>query len=279
MKSAYLLMLSFAFSHYSDSRKHETESDFNKTVGAFTSFRRKRAMSMGDFKMLQGNWKFSKEELEEMFEKYYDCIRKKRESEERGTESINAVLALEAQRVELECEICLRPDQDEGNRVHWQRMDMIDASVSHVKLGNRFKLKKDKTLVIKEVDISDAGQYFCVRGSDVENIVQLDILMKEPQRVIKERHGKHLQLTPAFKLVDHNLEVSPVIKSRAIKKKKKKKKRNNSNNNNNNNNNKTNVSSDHMQTVKRSKRHACNIGVALITHIMHVRSLRRKQIY
>ena len=231
---------------------------------------------MGDFKMLQGNWKFSKEELEEMFEKYYECIRKKRESEEQGTESINAVLALEAQRVELECEICLRPDQDEGNRVHWQRMDMVDASVSHVKLGNRFKLKKDKTLVIKEVDTSDAGQYFCVRGSDVENIVQLDILMKEPQRVIKERHGKHLHLTPAFKLVDHNLKVSPVIKSRAIKKK--------------NNNNKKKKTKQKKTTKKRvfgsyanSKKikepcmqHRCSAHYA--HYVMHVRNLRRKQI-
>ena len=170
--------------------------------------RKKRSLSMSDFKMVQGNWKFSKEEIKKMYDEYYECIAKKREDEEKGRESIDAVLALEGQRVELDCAICLRPDQDEGGKVHWQKMDMVDASVSHIKLGNKFNVKKDKTLVIREVDITDAGQYFCVRGVEVENIVQLDILYKEPQRIVKDKQdGKPLGLTPAYKLVEHNLEV------------------------------------------------------------------------
>ena len=210
MRSIYcLIILALSFSYGFDFDDRENGNDFNKTIfAAKRSSRGKRSVSMRDFKLLQGNWKFSKEELEEMFETYYKCINKKRADEENGSESINAALALEAQRVELECEICLRPDQDEGIKVHWQKMDMVDASVSHVKLGNRFKMKKDKTLIIKEVDISDAGQYFCVRGTDIENIIQLDILMKEPQRTSRQKHGKPVKLTPAYKLVDHNLEVS-----------------------------------------------------------------------
>ena len=185
-------------------------NDDSKTI-----LRRHRSVSMSNFQMLQGNWKFSKEEIEETFEKYYDCIDKKRAKEERGTESIDAVLALEGQRVYLECGVCLRPDQDEGNKVHWQKMDTTDASISHVKIGGKFKLKKDKSLVIKKVDIEDAGQYFCLTGTDVENIAQLDILFKEPRRTIKDNQdGKPLDLTPAYKLVDHNLEVMFLSKSK-----------------------------------------------------------------
>ena len=180
-----------------------------KTDGSSkTNVRKDRSVSMGDFQMLQGNWKYSKEEIEEMFQKYYECIDEKRAKEEKGTESIDAVLALEGQRVYLECGVCLRPDQDEGNKVHWQKMDTADASISHVKIGGKFKLKKDKTLVISKVDIVDAGQYFCLTGTDVENIVQLDILFKEPRRtIIDKQDGMPLDLTPAYKLVDHNLEV------------------------------------------------------------------------
>ena len=183
----------------------KTNDNFRKLV------RKDRSLPMGDFQMLQGNWKFSKEEIKEMFELYYVCLKAKREKEKKAKESIDAVLALEGQRVYLPCGVCLRPDQDEGSTVHWQKMATADASISHVKIGGNFKLMKDKTLVIRQVDIEDAGQYFCLRGAAVENIVQLDILFKEPRRTIVDKQdGKPLDLTPAYRLKDHNLEVRSI---------------------------------------------------------------------
>jgi hypothetical protein len=61
------------------------------------------------------------------------------------------------------------------------------------------------TLVINHVDISDAGQYFCVKDGDAEMIYQVDVLYKEQQRTVPENETK--SLLPSQKLIDHNLEV------------------------------------------------------------------------
>lgn len=172
--------------------------------------RRERSLSLGSFNRLQGNWKYSKKEIQAMFQKYYDCLEKANKRENRITEAITAVLALDGQRIELKCPTCQRPDQHSGNaRLFWQRVRNADASTTHIRPDNKgMKIKKDMTLVIKHVDIGDAGQYFCVKDGDAEIIYQVDVLFKEPQRTVSEKNRRALR--PAQKLVDHNIEVKTV---------------------------------------------------------------------
>ncbi|XP_045212509.2 Ig-like V-type domain-containing protein FAM187A [Mercenaria mercenaria] len=156
---------------------------------------------------MQANWKYSKEEIREMFETYYKCIEEANKRENRIKEAITAVLALEGQRVELKCPSCRRPDQDSGQaRLFWQRVRNVDASTTHIDPSAKgIKMKKDMTLIIKHVDVSDAGQYFCVKDGDSEIIYQVDVLFREPQRTVSEKNIE--SLLPAQKLIDHNLEV------------------------------------------------------------------------
>ncbi|KAL4239995.1 hypothetical protein ACF0H5_000790 [Mactra antiquata] len=169
--------------------------------------RRKRALGLSDFNKLQGNWKYSKGEIEQMFEDYYKCLNEYNKRENRINEAITAILALEGQRVELKCPTCLRPDQDtKENRLFWQRVRNADASTTHISSKTKgIKIDKDLTLVLESVDISDAGQYYCVKDGDSEVIYQVDVLFNEPQRTVSE--NKTLELLPAQKLVDHNVKV------------------------------------------------------------------------
>lgn len=168
--------------------------------------RRVRSLSLGDFNRMQANWKYSKKEIKSMFEEYYECIENANKRENRIQESITAVLALEGQRVELKCPTCQRPDQKSGRaRLFWQRVRNEDASTTHINPSNKgMKIKKDMTLVIKHVDVGDAGQYFCVKDGDAEIIYQVDVLFREPQRTVPENNRS--ALLPAQRLIDHNLE-------------------------------------------------------------------------
>jgi hypothetical protein len=157
---------------------------------------------------MQANWKYSKKEVKKMFDEYYKCIEEANKSENRMKEAITAVLALEGQRVDLKCPSCQRPDQDSVKaKLFWQRARNVDSTTMHVDpSAEGFKLKKDMTLVIKNVDVTDAGQYFCVKDGDSEVIYQVDVLFREPQRTVSEKNME--TLLPAQKLIDHNLEVS-----------------------------------------------------------------------
>ncbi|XP_060600521.1 Ig-like V-type domain-containing protein FAM187A [Ruditapes philippinarum] len=169
--------------------------------------RHRRSLSLGSFNRMQANWKYSKKEVKKMFDEYYKCIEEANKSENRMKEAITAVLALEGQRVDLKCPSCQRPDQDSVKaKLFWQRARNVDSTTMHVDpSAEGFKLKKDMTLVIKNVDVTDAGQYFCVKDGDSEVIYQVDVLFREPQRTVSEKNME--TLLPAQKLIDHNLEV------------------------------------------------------------------------
>ena len=173
--------------------------------------REKRSLSLGSFNRMQANWKYSKKEIKEMFEKYYRCIEEANKPENRMKEAIIAILALEGQRVELKCPSCQRPDQDSSKaKLFWQRVRNVDSTTKHIDPSAKgIKLKKDMTLVIKSVDVTDAGQYFCVKDGDSEVIYQVDVLFREPQRTVSEKNME--TLLPAQKLIDHNVEVSRSI--------------------------------------------------------------------
>lgn len=190
-----------------------TIETINKNGVKSDLMRRARSLSFDDFKRMQANWKYSKNKIKSMFEMYYKCIENANKRENRIQESITAVLALEGQRVELKCPTCQRPDQISGRaRLFWQRVRNEDASTTHIDPSNEgMEIKKDMTLVIRHVDVGDAGQYFCVKDGDAEIIYQVDVLFREPQRTVPENNRS--ALLPAQRLVDHNLEVSmPFLK-------------------------------------------------------------------
>lgn len=58
---------------------------------------------------------------------------------------------------------------------------------------------------MERVDVTDAGQYFCILAGDPEIIYQLDVVFKEPAITVSENNTD--DLLPAMKLEEHNLEV------------------------------------------------------------------------
>ena len=149
-------------------------------------------------------WRNSKKAFKRKFEEYYKCKEKSEKEEKKVTDTITAILALEGQRVNLPCPLCVRPDQTP--RIHWQRIRTADSSIVNVRQGlHGMKVKKDLTLVIKSVDLIHAGQYFCIHEGDAVIIYQVDVLFREPQRTVYENNTS--TLLRSQRLLDHNLEV------------------------------------------------------------------------
>lgn len=179
------------------------------SVNNTKSPRQKRSKGRFDFNRLQGTWRYSKEEIKEIFEEYYSCLDNYMKRENRITEAITAILALEGQRVELKCPICVRPDRKtkiRSTRLFWQRVRNADATTTHINHKTKgVKIKRDMTLIFNKIDVADAGQYYCVNDGDFEVIYQVDVLFNEPQRSVSENNTS--SLLPAQKLVDHNIKV------------------------------------------------------------------------
>ncbi|XP_052775889.1 Ig-like V-type domain-containing protein FAM187A [Mya arenaria] len=186
---------------------NETQGSLPDDILPVHQGRGKRSVSADKFSKLQGNWKYSKEEVTKMFDDYYKCITERNKPENRVRQSITAVLAMQGQRIDLQCPFCQRPDQDaEMNKMFWQRVRVSDSSTSHISPKTKgLKIKQDMSLIIQSVDVTDAGQYFCIRDSDAVVIYQVDVLFREPQLSVRENETFRLQ--PARRLVDHNLEV------------------------------------------------------------------------
>lgn len=115
--------------------------------------RSRRSVSFTEFKRLQANWKFNKEEIKKMFEDYYACINENNKPENRIVNPITAVLALEGQRVELKCPICQRPDQEAPlHQMFWQRVRVEDTSTKHINPKTPgLTIADDMTLLIKVI--------------------------------------------------------------------------------------------------------------------------------
>ncbi|KAH3861907.1 Ig-like V-type domain-containing protein FAM187A [Dreissena polymorpha] len=169
--------------------------------------RSERAISSLDILKNKGTWQFSKQEIKDVFEKYYSCIREANLSENRIHDPLVAILALEGQRVELKCPVCQRPDQEPKKfQMFWQRMRVVDSSTSHIAPETRnMNILNDMTLVIKHIDVDDAGQYFCIHQGDPLVIYQVDVLFREPQLTVFENETSRLQ--PPRQLLDHNIKV------------------------------------------------------------------------
>ena len=145
----FVLWLKFADT---DDELNDTFIDVTELPNAILPVvRHRRSMSSTDFKKIQANWKLSKEEVEKMFEAYYECITETNKPENRVKNPITAVLALEGQRIELTCPVCHRPDQTSNfHRMFWQRVRTADATTVHINPKTPgIHIKEDMTLVIK----------------------------------------------------------------------------------------------------------------------------------
>ncbi|KAJ8308068.1 hypothetical protein KUTeg_012942 [Tegillarca granosa] len=147
-------------------------------------------------------WGYTKKEIKELFDDYYKCLNKKAISNQEHN-GINAILALEGQTVTMDCDICVRPDQDISHyNIEWQRLTVEDGVLMYVKENDRIKINRKRSLIFKWVDVVDAGQYFCVRASDqeYETIYQLDVLFRERRKTILEKDSPK-QLLKDFSLL------------------------------------------------------------------------------
>ncbi|KAK3612396.1 hypothetical protein CHS0354_031990 [Potamilus streckersoni] len=151
-------------------------------------------------------WRITKKEAKKMFDEYYTCITERNKKLLDEKEAIKAILALEGQRVTLECRTCSCPDQDRGRQtIFWQKLGLADGVVQFVTSGENRRIKEDNTLELQNVDVSDSGQYFCVLSGDTLEIYQVDVLFREPLKTVPEANSSLLQ--PPQILVEHNLQV------------------------------------------------------------------------
>lgn len=176
-----------------------------KIEPVYRSGRERRSIDVAAYREM--GWKFTPEEAKMVFKAYYRCIAERKE-ESTLKSHIKAVLALEGQTVKLECATCFRPDQDPSTYDYeWQQLRTQDGVLRYVEENNRIEITKDKMLTFLEVDVIDAGQYFCVQTHIQEyvEIYQLDVVLKENRVTLPEDEIKEL-LKPVV-LKEHNLRV------------------------------------------------------------------------
>lgn len=150
-------------------------------------------------------WELSPQDALQVFDAYYECLMKKAATADKI--NVIAMLALEGQNMEMKCPICLRPDQDTGRlHIQWQHMGARDSAMRYIEKTAKFKVTDDMSLIISGVDITDAGQFFCVRTRDreYEQIYQLDVLFRERRKVLKGSERKNV--LPVFNMTENNLK-------------------------------------------------------------------------
>ncbi|KAK3089155.1 hypothetical protein FSP39_001328 [Pinctada imbricata] len=156
-------------------------------------------------------WKMTRDDAKKLFREYEKCILKKNFERSLGSNTIHAVLALEGQTVRLPCHICQRPDQDSRkSKIDWQFLRASDTRIQYVRTDKRIHIDgRTRDLIFDSVDILDAGQYYCMdlNYRAIEEIYQVDVLLKERRRVIKENTvlKNRSALLQNFSLPENNL--------------------------------------------------------------------------
>lgn len=152
-----------------------------------------------------GSWAVSHKEADKLFQKYYQCITDRLKLLQAEEFPIKAFMAIEGERVMMECKVCFRPDFDEtSQRAVWQVLGH-EATDSHaVVLSKKIKMMKDNTLLIEEIDVDDAGQYYCVEQRDYMAIYQLDVFLEDKRRHLRVGIDEP---RPEEYLFDRNLRV------------------------------------------------------------------------
>ena len=83
--------------------------------------------------------------------------------------------------------ISSRPDQDKlAQQAVWQHVRRSDSTLTTVEQNKRLTLKPQGSLVIRGVEVEDAGQYTCVDSTgEYAAIYQLDALFKERRKLVR----------------------------------------------------------------------------------------------
>ncbi|RUS80513.1 hypothetical protein EGW08_011734 [Elysia chlorotica] len=147
-----------------------------------------------------GTWAISSKEAEKLFQTYYQCITDRMELLKAEEFPIKAFMAVEGEKVMMECKVCsqynyfsschrthtflsFRPDVDAASqRAVWQILGHEATEAHAVTPSKKIKILKDNTLVIKDIDVADAGQYYCVEHRDYMAIYQLDVFLTDKRR-------------------------------------------------------------------------------------------------
>ncbi|KAK3767082.1 hypothetical protein RRG08_017956 [Elysia crispata] len=152
-----------------------------------------------------GSWAVSRKEAEKLFQKYNQCITDRLDLLQADEFPIKAFMAVEGEKIMMECKVCYRPDFDAASqKAVWQVLGHEATDTHAVTPNEKIKILKDNTLVIKDIDVDDAGQYYCVEHRDYMAIYQLDVFLTDKRRHV--RVGIDEPRAEEF-LLDRNLRV------------------------------------------------------------------------
>ncbi|KAK0069564.1 Ig-like V-type domain-containing protein FAM187A isoform X3 [Biomphalaria pfeifferi] len=120
------------------------------------------------------DWGLSNKEAAEIFEKYNRCLGEKLNALQTEEFPIKPVMAIEGEKVTLECLICYRPDVDElSQKAAWQVLKHEQTELEDVREGKKVEISKTNTLTIRSIDVNDAGECYynmlTIRSIDVND--------------------------------------------------------------------------------------------------------------
>lgn len=80
----------------------------------------------------------------------------------------------------------LRPDHDPNRYgIEWRRFQQRVGEEAEVPRDpRRFTLTNSRSLIIKNIDVMDAGQYACLLDGQPQIIYQIDVLFIEKRRLV-----------------------------------------------------------------------------------------------
>lgn len=155
--------------------------------------------------------------VKDEFEEYEKCLNEREKERKSKSNTIHGLLALEGQKIRLNCNLCPRPDQEFNKLeiVDWQRLRPQDSDFTFVNENGRIRIDKGtRDLILDPVDVLDAGQYFCINTyyREYEEIYQLDVLFRERLKTTKYEDVQNGtdKFLPPFMLTEHNLKAFTV---------------------------------------------------------------------
>uniref|UniRef100_A0A2C9M469 Ig-like domain-containing protein n=1 Tax=Biomphalaria glabrata TaxID=6526 RepID=A0A2C9M469_BIOGL len=129
------------------------------------------------------DWGLSNKEAAEIFEKYNRCLEEKLNALQTEEFPIKPIMAIEGEKITLDCLICYRPDVDElSQKAAWQVLKHEHTELEDVREGKEMEISKTNTLTIRNIDVNDAGQYFCVEHQDYAAVYQVDVFLTDRRK-------------------------------------------------------------------------------------------------